>query len=452
MIKWINKSISRKLCVVLVILISMTLAVCVSNMAAFKIMKDWNRQLEQSIGYVNEDVSDILEHSNIKIDGTILFDNIVLCFNIILGAVCIILVYISIIKPIQSAKKEVDGIIESMDLSNVIECRNIDQIGQLVDSINKFIIELRNVTNLIKCNTKDINKASSKIVDSTGECNEAAASISAAMEQLSASIQETTSTLESLAERSSGILQNVSDMNRIAVKNSEDALATSHQVEEIWDDISRTREDTKEIIYRVTNELQIAVENSCKVEQINLLTEDILSVAEQTNLLALNASIEAARAGDAGRGFSVVADEIRKLAGVSRKTADDIQKLNKQVTDAVQGLSGGAIEMSEIMTDTVAKDYDKFVEIAEKYKRDMDKTEDTLRAFRDMTGDINEAISDMSEGLDSISKAMDDSAKGVSDVANETAGLVMDISVIDGKACDSKKYVNELEESVSKFS
>jgi methyl-accepting chemotaxis protein len=74
------------------------------------------------------------------------------------------------------------------------------------------------------------------------------------------------------------------------------------------------------MIGEIIEKLKKAIDNSRSVEQVENLTNEILSISSQTNLLALNASIEAARAGEAGKGFAVVADEIRKLADSSRQT------------------------------------------------------------------------------------------------------------------------------------
>lgn len=93
-------------------------------------------------------------------------------------------------------------------------------------------------------------------------------------------------------------------------------------------------------VYEETKEkMETAIENSKVVNQINMLSEDILKISSQTNLLALNAAIEAARAGEAGKGFAVVADEVIKLAEQSKSTAAKIQKITAGVLSSVDNLS-----------------------------------------------------------------------------------------------------------------
>ena len=106
------------------------------------------------------------------------------------------------------------------------------------------------------------------------------------------------------------------------------------------------------------------------MEEINKLTDEILSISSQTNLLALNASIEAARAGEAGKGFAVVADEIRKLADESRNTANGIQNISKMVTESVENLAGNAGKMLDFVNQDVLNDYKGMVESGETYNED----------------------------------------------------------------------------------
>ena len=90
------------------------------------------------------------------------------------------------------------------------------------------------------------------------------------------------------------------------------------------------------------------IAKSKSVEQIEILTSNIIEITEQTNLLALNASIEAARTGEAGRGFAVVADEIGKLAGNSADAAAKIRQVSAEVIQAVDELAEGSQQMIEL--------------------------------------------------------------------------------------------------------
>lgn len=142
------------------------------------------------------------------------------------------------------------------------------------------------------------------------------------------------------------------------------ASTMQERAEELKQKAVNNQENTSRMIAGIIESLKSAIEESTSVRHVNELTEEILSVSSQTNLLALNASIEAARAGEAGKGFAVVADEIRKLADSTRETANNIQSINAQVTDAVEKLSDSANQLVTYIDDTIMPDYDSFVKQA----------------------------------------------------------------------------------------
>ena len=113
------------------------------------------------------------------------------------------------------------------------------------------------------------------------------------------------------------------------------------------------------------------IEKSKAVEEISVLTDNIIGITEQTNLLSLNASIEAARAGEAGRGFAVVADEIGKLAANSAETAGKIQKVSVKVIEAVNELTQKAETMLHFMDETAMEGYEKLLETSQNYRNDI---------------------------------------------------------------------------------
>ena len=133
--------------------------------------------------------------------------------------------------------------------------------------------------------------------------------------------------------------------------------------------------------------------------EIDTLTEEILSISSQTNLLALNASIEASRAGEAGRGFSVVADEIRGLADHSKLAVDQIRKVTEDVVHSVAFLSESAEKLLAFMNEKVMEDYQGMTQLAGMYEKD-------AAFYSDISADLGASSQEMSAGMAGISDSL----------------------------------------------
>ena len=227
-------------------------------------------------------------------------------------------------------------------------------------------------------NSNAIGDVVQNVGRSVETANTNAYDVSAVMEELSATMEEVSSSATTVTDNISNVNDEVISIADDSKAMNDYASTMQERAEELKQKAVNNQENTSRMIAGIIESLKSAIEESTSVRHVNELTEEILSVSSQTNLLALNASIEAARAGEAGKGFAVVADEIRKLADSTRETANNIQSINAQVTDAVEKLSDSANQLVTYIDDTIMPDYDSFVKTGEQYRTDKNGVSQTV--------------------------------------------------------------------------
>lgn len=193
------------------------------------------------------------------------------------------------------------------------------------------------------------------------------------------------------------------------------------------------------------------MDESKQVELIKDLTNDILSIASQTNLLALNASIEAARAGDAGKGFSVVASEISQLADTSHDTATNIQNINALILETVHELTENANNLVSYIQETILPDYDSFVDAGMQYSKDANHINQIVNTFHNMSDELQKQTDHVQEYAKSISNSVLESSDGIRSAALNTEKLSGQISNISTKILANKEVANSLSKEAERF-
>lgn len=405
--------------------------------------------VDTRIGYLER-------HGGIKIKGTVTFNNICVFFTLLFTAGCIVYIRKTVIKPAKNATKHVNGIVDELrsgngDLTVRLDVATRDEVGQLVEAVNSFIEVLQNTITRIKNESANLDYSIEKVKEGIGSANDSAGNISATMEQMSASIQEVTATISAISMDSESILSDVREMSEHVESGARLVRDINIRAKEMKDNTESEQSKVNSTVETLRAELEAAVEESKKADNISSLTNDILSIASQTNLLALNASIEAARAGEAGKGFAVVADEIRQLADSSRDTANSIQEISADVIGAVHKLSADAEEMLRFLDTDIIKDFEDFVMVVEQYKSDSDSMDEIIKGFNENVKGVTEIVAKMSTSLGDMNTAMDENANGVSNVAESAVELVSTMSEIQGQAETNEEISDNLSAEVNKF-
>ena len=363
--------------------------------------------------------------------------------SILVGMAGILVILIGVVKPMRAATRdlmkmitEIDG--GSGDLTAHLKVRGNDEIGQMVRGFNQFIDVLRNLIEKIKKGSGELEHTAASVDNGVRAAGDKITGTSATMEQLAASMEEVSATVINITENIESIRKDITVM---ADKTGEGMKA----------DATASQVSAADMVARISGELSTAIEQSKQVEEINKLTDEILSISSQTNLLALNASIEAARAGEAGKGFAVVADEIRKLADESRNTANGIQNISKMVTESVENLAGNAGKMLDFVNQDVLNDYKGMVESGETYNEDAVQMNEMMQDLQSVAENLRRAANEISEAADGVSNAVNQSAAGVSNAAEYTSELAGHMTGINESVEKNVNIAETLKNEVAGF-
>lgn len=376
--------------------------------------------------------------------------------SILVGIAGILVILIGVVKPMRAATRdlmkmitEIDG--GSGDLTAHLKVRGNDEIGQMVRGFNQFIDVLRNLIEKIKKGSGELEHTAASVDNGVRAAGDKITGTSATMEQLAASMEEVSATVINITENIESIRKDITVMADKTGEGLERVDSIRQKAEGMKADAAASQVSAADMVARISGELSTAIEQSKQVEEINKLTDEILSISSQTNLLALNASIEAARAGEAGKGFAVVADEIRKLADESRNTANGIQNISKMVTESVENLAGNAGKMLDFVNQDVLNDYKGMVESGETYNEDAVQMNEMMQDLQSVAENLRRAANEISEAADGVSNAVNQSAAGVSNAAEYTSELAGHMTGINESVEKNVNIAESLKNEVAGF-
>ncbi|WP_018871947.1 methyl-accepting chemotaxis protein [Thioalkalivibrio sp. ALJ16] len=392
-------------------------------------LSDFNGPLYDTIDPISDKITELVD-LQIEVAGQeagdirALYDRSLVIFAVVvLLALGLVLsagwwTYASVAVPIQRMRETMAAIAEHRDLSKRVATANDDEIGKtavalnaMLDQFETSISELRGMTDQMASAAEELSAVSTQTNANLDSQRSQTEQVSTAMNEMTATVQE--------------VARNASDVASSSQEADHESREGSKVVQSVVEDIGKLSGE----VGQIADTIHTLDEQG---QQIGSVLDVIRGIAEQTNLLALNAAIEAARAGEQGRGFAVVADEVRTLASRTQDSTSDIQAmieaLQAGTKQAVSAMSRGR-EMAE----STATD-------AERAGQALETIVSAVTQIRDMTSQIASSA----EEQNAVAEEINRNITTINEITSETVSGANQTATASHELADISSRVREL--------
>ncbi len=367
--------------------------------------------IEKNVQFQEKLMQDTVKQTDADYRKTIIILIISGIINFLIIAFSTIVLTKGISSPIAKCTSIAEGIAEG-DLSKKLD---IEQGSVSKDEIGKLLIATNIMSDRLKAMLLELKSTSDTLASASQQ-------LSASSEQMSKGVAEQSGRASQIATSSTEMSQTVIDIAKNASNIASSAVETAKTAKTGEEIVDKAVHEVKAIAQTVSESAELMTSLGDKSKQIGDIVNVIKDIADQTNLLALNAAIEAARAGEQGRGFAVVADEVRKLAEkTSRATSDIASMINAiqgEVQKAVNSMNEGAkrVEIGVEYSSNAGKALKDIV-------RSVDNLQSMVQQIASATEEMSSVAEQISSDIETIAIVSKETSTGSDQIAESSSDL-----------------------------
>ncbi|OCA89042.1 methyl-accepting chemotaxis protein [Pseudobacillus wudalianchiensis] len=373
----------------------------------------------------------------------------VILLSILAGAAIVFFIIKSIIKPLRELKEQAITVSKG-NLTEQVNIETNDEIGQLAQAFNDMQENIKRLVQKIEYNAEQVAAASQELTASAEQTSAATEQVAVSVQEVAGGAEKQTAGIDQTARSLNEVAQGTTQIADRSVKVSDLAQHTTTQAEEGGEALGNTVKQMHSIHQSVAESNTMIQSLYERSKEVSSILDAITGIAEQTNLLALNAAIEAARAGEHGKGFAVVADEVRKLAEQSQQSV-------KEIFDIVQGIqkdTENSVQVMSRVTNDVQTGVDISNEAIKKFKRILQSTREITPQMEEVSATAQQmaaAVQEVTEVTTELAIIAKGNAATSEEVAASTEEQLASMEEISASAQALSSMAEELKELISVF-